>query len=318
MASKLFGRTIALCLLFMAALQTNRAEGVTFKRIVVFGTSLSDSGNAFALTGQAIKRPYSELDDFLIPPAPYAAGGYHFSNGATWIEQLARRYDLDADTRPAFADSDEPGWNYAVGGARARDDGVNFNLPNQVAAFLSDAGGVAPADGLYVIDMGANDVRDALAAPSLAETILADALNSIAAQMGILYAAGARKFLLLNVPDLGVAPSVQILDEMVPGAAFFAGMLAQTFNANLDNVGALIGVLPGTDIARLDFHQTVNSIIANPAAFGLVEVEVSCVTPDVRPFTCKKPGQFLFWDGIHPTKAGHEILAKEAVAVLGR
>jgi outer membrane lipase/esterase len=290
---------------------------MTFKRIVVFGTSLSDPGNTFALTGQSIKKPYSELDDFLIPPAPYAAGGYHFSNGATWVEQLARRLDAGDSVEPAFGES-QTATNYAVGGARARVDGLNINLPDQVAVFLADVETLAPADALYIIDMGANDVRDALLAGSLAEAqaILADALASIGGQMANLYGAGARKFLVLNVPNLGVLPSIQILDSIFPGAAAFAGILAETFNTNLDSVIASLAALPGVEIARLNVHQKVNDLIANPAKFGLKEVSAPCITPDVRPFTCKRPDRFLFWDGIHPTKAVHAILTKEAAVIL--
>src|SRR5437762_12424368 len=65
-----------------------------FSGIVVFGTSLSDSGNAFALVGDASTPPDFALSPLLIPSAPYAKGGHHFSNGATWVEQLARSAGL--------------------------------------------------------------------------------------------------------------------------------------------------------------------------------------------------------------------------------
>src|SRR5947208_1318127 len=61
-----------------------------FSGIVVFGTSLSDPGNAFALSGDAGTPPDFTLNPLLVPSAPYAKGGHHFSNGATWIEQFAR------------------------------------------------------------------------------------------------------------------------------------------------------------------------------------------------------------------------------------
>ena len=308
-------RNLILIAVFVCALiAPTRSDAITFDRVVVFGASISDPGNAFALTGEAIKPPYDELDAFLVPDAPYARGGHHFSNGATWIERYAKPHGLGKYVGAAFADGHSRALNYAVGGARARNDGINVNFTDQLAALLTDVSNVAPSDALYVIDLGANDVRDALAAGD--PTILADALNSIAANLGTLYAVGARKFLVLNAPNLAVLPSIRILDGIFPGAAFAAGALSQAFNANLDAVIAFIAALPGVEIAQVNLFQLVNTIMADPAAFGLTEAETPCITPNVAPFTCKKPDQYFFWDGIHPTKAVHGILAQEAAAVL--
>jgi phospholipase/lecithinase/hemolysin len=65
----------------------------------------------------------------------------------------------------------------------------------------------------------------------------------------------------------------------------------------------------------LGAFQLIAVVTSNPAAFGLTNVTDACVTPDVPPFKCQKPQEFLFWDGIHPTKEGHSILAAEALRV---
>ena len=70
--------------------------------------------------------------------------------------------------------------------------------------------------------------------------------------------------------------------------------------------------LPGIRIARLDSYRLLNDLVASPGAFGLTDVTGACVTP----FTCGSPDEFLFWDGIHPTKAVHGIIAQEAASVL--
>src|SRR5438093_13382767 len=132
-----------------------------FSRIVVFGTSLSDPGNAFALVGDQSTPPDFMLNPLLIPSAPYARGGHHFSNGATWVEQFARSVGLGDSVRAALATPDPAVTNYAVGAARAYNDGVNFNMTRQVDAFLQRSGGVASSNALYVIEMGGNDIRDA-------------------------------------------------------------------------------------------------------------------------------------------------------------
>ena len=290
-------------------------ERAPYSGIVVFGTSLSDSGNAFALRGGTSTPPDYGLDPLLVPSAPYARGGHHFSNGATWVEQFARSIGLAGSVRPAFASANPKATNYAVGAARARDDGINVNLPAQLDAFLQQYGGDAPSDGLYVIEMGSNDVRDAFvafASGGNGSAILQAANVSIATSIQTLHAAGARRFLVWRTPNIGVTPALRTLDQLNPGAAQLATLVTQGFNAGLDGVVAQLRALPGIDIARLDAYALVNDLVARPGAFGLTNVTQACVTPTIAPYTCDRPDEFLFWDGIHPTTAVHAITAQEA------
>lgn len=312
---------VALTVLTLAAGAVSTAAKGPYGRIVVFGTSLSDAGNAFALLGEANTPPDYDLDPFLIPSAPYAKGGHHFSNGATWVEQLARPLGLAGSVRPALMSSDPGALNFAVGAARAREDGSNYNLPAQVAAFLEHVGGVAPSDGLYVIEIGSNDVRDAFATYAFGGDggpILFAANTAIAQSVSALYAAGARQFLIWRVPNIGLTPAILGLDKSSPGAAAFATQVTMGFNAGLDGVVAQLSGLPGITIMRLDAFALLNAVVAQPELYGLTTVTAACVTPSVAPFACQRPDKFLFWDGIHPTAATHAIVAQEAARVLAR
>ena len=313
-------RRWVLALGLSAALTTPAAVAsrTSFDRIVVFGTSLSDPGNAFVLLGSTNVPPDYSVDPFLVPDRPYARGGQHFSNGATWIEQFGTSVGLAGSVLPAFRGSGGPASNFAVGAARAYDDGINVNLDVQVSTFLQRSAFVAPSDALYVIEMGGNDVRDALVAfpGGGSGAIISASLASIGEHIGTLYAAGARKFLVWNVPNVALTPAIRALDAMSPGAAALAGFLTQSYNAGLDSVLTSLSALPGIEIVRFDAYQTLSAISADPAAFELTNVTTACITPGVPPFVCSRPDTFLFWDGIHPTKAVHAILAQQAADLL--
>lgn len=326
----LTNRLILISLLSVGLLAPSwTAAQMTFNRIVVFGTSISDPGNAFALLSQAkIKPPqshppYDTLEDLLIPNAPYAIGGHHFSNGATWIEQFAKGRGLTADVNAAFKGNSAKAANYAVGGARATTPSLGaVNLPDQIMAFHTDYPQL-PRNALYVMEMGSNDVRDALIVAvygcnvPAAEGIIAEALANISQSLNYLLALGAQKFLVVNVPDLALLPSVKALPVnplcplVIPTTA--ARSLTLKFNTGLDN---LIASLPGFQIAKLNTYQKTQDLYNSPQSFGLTNVNDPCLTPNIPPFTCKTSDTFLFWDGIHPTKVVHDIFAQEAAIAL--
>jgi phospholipase/lecithinase/hemolysin len=308
------------CMIVAAAATGGRAVAASGDRIVVFGTSLSDPGNAFVLTGGTNAPPTYSVSPLLIPDRPYDRGGHHFSNGATWIEQLASSHGLGTSVQPAFRDG-SLATNYAVGAARAREDGANVNLPMQVSAFLDHSDGIAPAEAMYVIEMGSNDVRDALEVVVREGNpfdVIQEALTSIAVNIALLHSKGARRFLVWNVPNVALTPAIRMLDVQFSGAAFVTGQLTLVFNAGLNAILESLSSLPGIDIRRLDAYQTVTDMVADPAGFGLTNVTAPCIMPNVAPFACEDPDQYLFWDGIHPTTAVHAIVAQRAAVVMAQ
>lgn len=297
---------------FMVSPQLVAAQ-TSFNRIVVFGDSLSDPGNVFALKGWVNTPPFEYDNPLAIPDKPYAVGGHHFSNGATWVEQLARSFAMAGNTKPAFGDADPEAGNYAVGGAGAYNRPGYVNLTDQVDAFLARTGGYAPMDALYVVEFGANDIRDALVGNPLA--IFQGSFTSIAASMQRLYEAGARKFLVPNAPNLAKTPAIL---RSGPEAVFGAGLLTNMYNMQLATLLDSLAGLPEIAIVRVDFYKLVNEMADNPQNFDLTVVDAPCVTPGVAPFTCHKADEYLFWDGIHPTRAAHGFVAGTAAEELGK
>jgi phospholipase/lecithinase/hemolysin len=307
------------CVMLVLATPGRALAEPPYSGIVVFGTSLSDSGNAFALRGGANTPPDYLLDPLLVPSAPYARGGHHFSNGSTWVEQFARSLGLAGSVQPAYRGTSSVASNFAVGAARAYDDGRNVNLSDQVAAYLQSTGGVASPSALYVIEMGGNDVRDALGAyPTGHMVVLGRALGSIATNIGQLHAAGARRFLVWSAPNPALTPALRRLALVNPAIAQLASGLTQAFNSNLGGALTQLSALPGISIDRLDAYALLNEIVEHGERFGLANVIEACITPDNAPFACSNPDEYLFWDGIHPTAAVHGIIAQLAASVLGQ
>jgi len=326
--------------MFVLALPGVTHAQLAFNGLVVFGTSVSDPGNAFSLLAHPRvdlylesnviqhKPPYDTLDESLVPSAPYAKGGHHFSNGATWVEQFAQGRGYAGDVGPAFQSNSSKARNYAVGGARAGNYPARVNLPQQVQAFLTDVGQLPNADALYVIEMGSNDVRDAVVtfftvymttydqaqATAAASAVLSNSLGSIAGNIQTLYTHGARKFLILNAAKIDVLPAVTALGPQVSAVA---ANLTNGFNQGLAfSVLAPLSGLPGIQIAQVDLAAQMTAVIQAPGNFGLTNVTQPCVTPNIAPFTCQQPDNYFFWDGIHPTKAVHSIISQRVADAL--
>lgn len=302
-----------LCLLIGLALVAGAATAQSgFDQIFFFGDSLSDPGNGFVLAGKTARRPFEP-----IPSYPYARGGKHFSNGPTWAEQFARGMGMNRSGKPAFR---VPGvfTNYAVGASRARVEGPT-HLAIQVGLFTQDFP-AAPANALYSVAFGGNDVRDAIEALAVDDTgatsaqIIGDAVVAIESNILGLIAMGAHQFLVGNSPDLGLTPAVR---AQGPLAQFFGTQFSMAFNSALSTALDGLDAIPGVTITRLDIFQLINEMVGDPGAFGLEEAVVPCITFYVRKKAfCEQPDDHLFWDGIHPTRAGHAIVADRVMGLL--
>ena len=264
------------------------AADTPFSKIVSFGDSLSDTGNAHLLTGG------------------YFPANTRISNGPLWIEQLAETLGMELQAED----------QYAVAGARTDQDNLNafFGLPlantglqSQVAAYLQDSGpdGADP-DALHTVWIGPNDVFTLLYFGGDLNTTIRNALLNTARAVALLSSRGARHILVANLPDLGLTPFG--LDR---GPLFSAQLsyLTDGYNAALRQA---LNTLEsgGIRTIRLDAADLIRDIAADPAAFGLVNAT------DEALGSGDDADGYLFWDGVHPTTAGHRAVAARAVEEL--
>jgi outer membrane lipase/esterase len=104
---------------------------------------------------------------------------------------------------------------------------------------------------------------------------------------------------------------------VAPGIAGLATALSAGYNQNLAGVLQGLEALPDIEIVRFDAFALLADVQANPARFGLGDATTACIQPNVPafgfpsapPFRCAQPDRHFFWDGIHPTRAGHAIVA---------
>jgi outer membrane lipase/esterase len=288
------------------------------------GDSLSDTGNVFRATSTA---PGPAIP---VSP-PYFRG--HFSNGVMWIEDLATALGLQIT--PSLAG----GTNFAFGGAKTgldlralfqRDIGIVIpSLRTQVTAYratlldptLTDPTRMrpAPADALYVVWGGANDLREAVqqgtqGAP-LAQ-IASDAVGNIVDVMRSLQSVGAIYFLVPNLPDLGLTPQQVALG---PAAMQVGTALSTAFNSALERALQQLETTLPIEIARLDIAAHFQEVTANPQQFGVANVTEACLSGD--PFApgtvCANPDSYIFWDAIgHPTAVAQALIADFALTAL--
>ena len=266
-----------------------------FSALYVFGDSLSDVGNVQANLG--------------LPVAPYDNG--YFSNGPTWVQTLGTNLGVGTTTASSLG-----GNNYAWGSARTGTDidtGFGVIIPsliNQAGQYVSDNGGVADADGLYVVWGGGNDVRN---------NQVANTATDLGTVVSDLYAAGARSFLVPNLPDIGLTP--ESLNDMAPGGDA-ATMTAATLAHNAAvwaEMMFLAATLPDITIGLFDVFSLFNDLIANPGNFGFTTVDAPCFTGATGVgggVPCMNPDDYVFWDGIHPTAAAHALLGDLSTQVV--
>jgi phospholipase/lecithinase/hemolysin len=299
----------------------------------------------------AVFFPPSNPNLFPPIPVPYA---YRFSNGQVAAEYLAGF--LGVPSGPAWPQTpSNANPNFAVGGAMTgpgpalppplpgslccnfswlvdRPMGLQSGFPavaltginNQVTLFDSRNLAFDSVTTLFWIWGGPNDVFLALALAQqlgldqvqtmeLAAGFAANGAANLGARIGELAGLGAKHFLVLNMPNLGATPfanGADLEDELEAVSLGFNVLL----DGLLDSLRA-----NGLDIIEFDAFKALNDLIASNAFNTLQpcfdDTDEDTIAQSIPRILAGCPG-LLFFDGVHPTTAVHQILAEQLLSAI--
>lgn len=266
-----------------------------FTQLFVFGDSLSDMGNTFKLTKEALGQG--------IPPAPPYFPG-HFCNGPVWVDYLTRFLKLSSCYHTTFA----------IAGATTGstntlpDNPVNLpGLQQQIEMFITSLEDAqADSDALYIIWAGANDYLSGQVTNPTAP------IENLIKAAKTLINAGAKNLMIANLPSLGKLPK----PSRDSNRAVALNALTNAHNAQLATELQALGQCVGSEvnIMLFDVNSSFERVLADPEQFGFTNVTDAAMTvlAGIQGYTEK----FFFWDGVHPTTIAHLLLAKDAVSLL--
>lgn len=289
------------------------AWAAAYDHIVAFGDSLSDHGGLssynqtmIAVGGQAV--PESWTND---GATPYG--------GDVWLDYLQDQWDATLD-------------NNAIGGAMTSghessdiqalinaDFLPDLGLTGQITAWLATSPTYDADETLFAIWIGGNDLLEFFrgeyytADPTV---LLNDAIGRIITQIGVLYADGARNFLVINLPDLSITPAFNTKDAATQAQV---NGVVNNFNTLLaTSLTDFASANGDAQIHTVDAYTYLNQIIADGefenSTTTYLTVDENCDW-DFTNFNGTFD-QFLFFDCIHPTTSAHQIVATEVADIV--
>ena len=276
------------------------ASAASYSSLYVFGDSLSDPGNIPLVSG------------YNYPPAPYSNN--QFSNGQVAAQYLAPLLGLPVDNSR----------NYAQGGATT---GYTNTLNSTSGGPLPGAslsgvlgqvdnylvGGPADPNALFMVWAGPNDLFAGLQDPLNfnAAAAIGTAMGNLSTAINSLANAGAQHFFVPNLPDLGAIP-MTMGSPTAAGASQISFLFDQQLAVTLGQLQSGLGV----SITSFDSFGLLHDVLDSPGSYGFTNVSSACLVDVNCVLNPATADGYLFWDDVHLTTKGHEVLARSMAASL--
>ncbi|MFT5274792.1 MAG: phospholipase/lecithinase/hemolysin [Saprospiraceae bacterium] len=283
-----------LLILALAASFSVRAQP-TYSKVVIFGDSLSDTGNISSVIGS-------------LPPPFY---NNRITNGPVAVDELTAKLGLNA-TPSLHLSVAANGYNYAVAGGKIVGNGTE-DLSAQIGAYLNRTNSFVDSNALFLLMLGGNDLLSIRRTSSTNSGNLQIESTIIAYihQIQRLLNAGARYFLVANAPNIGRIPQTLALESSFAGISARAQSYSQYFNQRLSSALTTLAFTGDSNVILFDFYATFNSITNNPSAHGFSNASEACFIIASLSFhpNCNF-SRFVFFDDIHPTGKAHQLLGE--------
>src|SRR6266481_3103825 len=281
------------------------------QRLVVFGDSLSDIGNSFALTHESVPPgppafAYGETFDPTGPPGPFLG---RFTDGQNWVDYfpgIAHQFGVHISPVTAYQQNpdNDSATDFAVGGSTSADLNVINPALGGLLSQISNYGTYIKshgnaADDLCVIWIGPNDL---FAGIKPAETVA-----NIKGAIENLYLAGARNFVVVTIVDFALTPRVKALR----GATVFAAtQFVVTANVFLAVELPRLASARQISIDLVDINAIFIPLVLSPGRFGFTNSNGEAYNP-TPPLSSSNPvpdpNDYVFWDDFHPTTNVHKL-----------
>lgn len=159
---------------------------------------------------------------------------------------------------------------------------------------------------LFIVWGGANDILTATSEDDIIDAGINQTLN-----IQRLIDAGATQFIVPNLPPLGLVPRLNGSPTTSVPATEGTELYNEVLAGGIDLLRSLHRH-EHLQLSELDVYALFNKIVAAPDEYSLANVT------DSSQATAIDPDTYLFWDSLHPTTRGHDILAVAAAKVLER
>ncbi|KAK9789957.1 hypothetical protein WJX73_004052 [Symbiochloris irregularis] len=283
-----------------------------------FGDSLSDNGDEHGV--QAIVRRATENFTASYPGPPYYQGAV-YSNGPVWLTVASDLLDVPLDdwavagaTSGAFPAPPLPFQPPRFGLKQP----VNATLPSsleQAGNFTAGAANLSLDTSLHVVFIGGNDY---LALGNGVNVTPEAVVSYIEQALDVLYSAGARSFLVPNLPPFNRIPAVLQGAYALPDAQGIVERAVRVHNQLLRVMTAdFVRRHRGAVIIPFDFYTFFEDLLANATAAG-IDTRTPCTQayPQGPSGACLYPRNYVFFDVIHPSYWVHEEAGVQLASLL--